>query len=507
MQRRTGLCKNTRMSVSPDRITERFEIAQARSDGDLLRRCVIAAGVGWAVLFTVVGLTYQLQLYGDGSIFSYSVAADDVWAFHWHNISGRLTTYVLSLLPGELYVGFTHDAAGGIFVYGLLFFAAQVAGLGATYWADRSHGRVLFTFGCASTACFCPLVFGFPTEMWIAHALFWPALALCHYGWGDKCGLVLIFATLLALVFAHAAAVVMAIAILTTVALRRLRSDVFLRTAAALLVVFAIWVAVKILFPPDAYFAGVLGRAATHFFDLARLYNPLLVLFAATLVGYGVLFVLLQRFAPERAHIVSVVIVTAGLAIYWLVFDQALHTYYRYFMRTVLFLGALSLGTLAALYALRDEGALKLPVPHLDDIMTFLTRDVVLRLTGGAIVLVTLVHAVETAKFVAAWSDYKIALRTLANGTAADSTLGDSRFVSANRIAADLNRVSWNSTTPYLSVLVAPKFAPARLVVDPAGYYFWLTCQTARANETAARAIPQESRRLIRVLACAHRPR
>ena len=203
----------------------------------------------------------------------------------------------------------------------------------------------------------------------------------------------------------------------------------------------------------------------------------------------------------------SVLLAVAALAVYWLAFDQSLHTYYRYFMRTVLLLGTLSLGTLAAFYVLREESTRKLPLPYLDEILAGLSRDAMLRLAGGAIVLVTLVNAVETAKFVSVWSDYKIALRALANGSAADPALGDPRFASANRIAADLSRVSWNSTTPYLSVLLAPKFSPARLVVDPAGNYFWLTCQTARTSENAPHAIPQDARRLVRVLACAHRQR
>ena len=49
-------------------------------------------------------LGYQLQLYADGAMFSYAVAVEDVWAFHWHNISGRLSVFFLSLLQAETYV-------------------------------------------------------------------------------------------------------------------------------------------------------------------------------------------------------------------------------------------------------------------------------------------------------------------------------------------------------------------------------------------------------------------
>ena len=479
--------------------------AALRTDADLLRQCAVVAGIGWAISFIVVGLTYRLQLYGDGSIFSYSVAAQDVWAFHWHNISGRLTAYAFALLPGELFVGATGNAQGGIFVYGLMFFIAQALGLIATYATDRSRGRVMLSYACVSTACLCPLVFGFPTEMWMTHALFWPALALCHFNRGGIARIAGTFVILLALVFSHAAALVLAAAIVVTVMLRGLHHPALRRTLVALVPALVIWLAVKALYPPDDYFAGVLARAAMHVFDIARLENPLLALLAATLAGYGIVVAMLHRYAPGRAHVYGVVIVGAALAIYWLVFDTSLHTTNRYFMRTALMLGTLTLGTLAALYVLRDEGQLKLPVPLLNDILALLTRDAMLRTAGGILVLVTLVHAVETAKFVSAWTDYKAALRTLVNGTAADPRLGDPRFVSSDRIAPEANRLSWNSTTPYLAILLAPNFTPARLVIDPAGNYFWLTCKTAFANEQAARAIPVEGRRLVRILACLHR--
>ena len=174
----------------------------------LLRSVAVAAGVCWSVLFVVIGLRYAFQMYGDGALFSYAVAVRDAWAFHWHNISGRMTVYAITYLPADLYVAMTKDAGGGIVLQGLLFFVAQFAGLTATWAADRSKGRLIFTYACASTASLCPLVFGFPTEMWMTHALFWPALAVCHYARGGVLTIVLVFALLLALVFTHEGAVI-----------------------------------------------------------------------------------------------------------------------------------------------------------------------------------------------------------------------------------------------------------------------------------------------------------
>jgi len=118
---------------------------------------------------------------------------------------------------------------------------------------------------------------------------------------------------------------------------------------------------------------------------------------------------------------------------------------------------------------------------------------------------ITLAHAVETVKFVAGWTRYEASVRDLATGAASDPALGDPRFVSTDRIDPDANRLKWQTTTQFLSVLVAPGFLPNRLVVDPSAGYFWLTCERATATEQADVALPVESRRLIRVYSCLHR--
>jgi Flp pilus assembly protein TadG len=163
------------------------------------------------------------------------------------------------------------------------------------------------------------------------------------------------------------------------------------------------------------------------------------------------------------------------------------------------------LGGLAAVHALCADGRQILSMQGLARTMTALSSGTIARAIGGALLLVVLVHAVETAKFIMAWTKYKAAVAALATAAASDPPLGDPHFVSSDLIDADLNRLCWFSTTPYLSVIVA-NFAPVRLVVDPrANNYFWLSCETATANFTADRAVPAESRRLVRVNACLHR--
>jgi hypothetical protein len=466
---------------------------------------VIAVGITTSVLFVVVGPAYELQMYGDGSIFCYAVAVQDAWAFHWHNIAPRVAVYAYSLLPGEVYVSLTGDPRGGVFLYGLLQFAAPLIGLALTWMADRSPSRLLFTGACLSTACLCPLVFGFPTEMWIAHSLFWPALATAHFARPGIVGTTTLFASLLALVLTHEGAVVFGVAILGTLALRGLGDAVFLRAGGIFVIVMAIWATVKLTLPPDDYFSSALARAEFNFIDVANLNCAVCVLLFAAVAGYCLVFLGLRHVTPASAHIGAAVIVAAALVVYWLVFDQSLHTSYRYLVRTGLLIGTPLVGALAAALALKAEQRLKLPAPFLPRLLDLLSSADAARIGCGALLVVALVHTVETTKFVAAWSRYQAAVRVLATGSVSDPKLGDARFVSSERIGSDLNRLSWSSTTPYLSVLVAPKLAPARLVVDPSAAYFWLPCATAVANQEAERAVPGDSRRLVRVHACLHR--
>jgi hypothetical protein len=53
--------------------------------------------------------------------------------------------------------------------------------------------------------------------------------------------------------------------------------------------------------------------------------------------------------------------------------------------------------------------------------------------------------------------------------------------------------------------VIVANFKPNRLVIDPAGNYFWLSCATATANARAARAVPEEGRDLVRIYSCLHR--
>jgi hypothetical protein len=473
-----------------------------RSDTDALRALVIGAGLCWSVAFIFLALRYELELYADGAMFSYAVAVQDVWAFHWHNISGRMSVFVLSLWPAEIYVGLSGNPGAGIIVYGLLFYGAPLAGLIGTFAADRSPGRIIFTYACASTALLCPLIFGFPTEMCMAHALFWPTLAVCHYAKRTAAGAALVFVMMLMLVFTHEGALVLAFSIVVTLTPRGLRDAAFLRAAAAFAAVLAIAVAVKLALPPDDYYADVFLRAALHFFDPGIFGVGVVILMFSVLAAYGALLLLLARVAPKRAYLYAAAIVAVTLAIYWLRFDHTIHASSRYYLRTALVLLTPMFGALAMLSALSREGRFSIAIPGLERAITSLRHSA--RPLAAAFMLLTLVHVVETAKFVAGWRQYRAEVAALATGNESDPALGDPRFVSSERMASTTSQLSWFSTTPYLSVIVA-NFMPNRLVIEPTGNYFWLSCATATANRDAARVTPTASRDLIRIYSCLHR--
>jgi len=286
-----------------------------RSQSDALRALVIGVGLCWSVAFVLVALVYRLELYADGAMFSYAVAVQDVWAFHWHNISSRASVFLLTLLPAEIYVGLSGDPRAGVFIYGLLFYLAPLAGLIGTFAADRSSGRIIFLYACCSTALLCPLIFGFPTEMWLAHAMFWPTLAVSHYAKRTVVGSALAFLMFLALAFTHEGALVLEFSIVATLAMRGLRDASFLRAAAILIVVLAACAAVKIIIPPDEYYADVLLRAALHFFDIKIFEVNIVALLFGTMVLFSVLIAVFSRLTPERAHLYAAAMVVGLLVI------------------------------------------------------------------------------------------------------------------------------------------------------------------------------------------------
>ena len=474
-----------------------------RLDDCSFRFLIVGTGLCWSVAFPVIALFYQLELYGDGAMFSYAVAVQDVWAFHWHNISGRTSVFLLTLLPAEALVRITSNPWAGIIAYGLLFYTSPLVGLAVTYAADRSPGHIIFVYACGSTALLCPLIFGFPTEMWLAHAMFWPALALSHYAKPTSAGALLVLTAWLLLAFTHEGALVLLLTIAATLAPRGLRSATFVRAAISLMIVAILAAAAKMILPPDDYYAGAFLRAALHFFDLEIFRVEVVLVLLAAIIAYGAVLRLLSIWLPRWACIWALGILLGLLAIYWLHLDHSVHASSRYYLRTALVIVTPLLGALATLAALTREGIVFSRLARLRHALIS-PRGGTLCALASIFLVVTSIHAIETGKFVASWIDYRDAIAMLATSSNSDPALGDPRFVSAQRISPAFVPLSWFSTIPYLSIILS-NFSPNRLVIDPAGNYFWLSCGTATRNENAELVVPVQTRELVRVYSCLHR--
>jgi hypothetical protein len=451
----------------------------------ILPRAIVGLAVAWCVAFPLVGLSAQLHLFADGGVFAYAVAAGDAWDFHWRQISGRVAAYALASLPGEAWGRITGDPAAGVALYAALWFAAPAVGLAATWLADRT--RVLRLWAALSTALLLPVVFGFPTELWIAHAAFWPALALC-WSPGGRGRALAAGVALAVLVLSHEGGVVWAVVLLGALLLAPARGAALRRAVLALVPSLAVWVALRLLVPPDPYVAEVLGSNAANFLDVSSLFAPLPLTIA------GALLVYLVAWLPRRDAAMALGIAVAALAPWWLLFDTTLHAWDRYFLRTLLLGAVPGLAVLAALHA---GGWL---APLLARARPWAG------LAAGALVLASLVHAVETAKFAQAWRGYMAVVAALAASAESDLSLGDDAFISTARVPRALAALGWKSTTPFLSVMVSEGFAPARLLVDARAGYVWFDCEAATRNAAAERALPVQTREMVRRYACLRRP-
>jgi hypothetical protein len=333
--------------------------------------------------------------------------------------------------------------------------------------------------------------------------MFWPTLALSHYAKATILGTLLVFAAWLLLAFTHEGALVLLLAIAATLAPRGLRSATFVRGAISLTVVAILAAAAKIILPPDDYYAGAFLRAALHFFEFEIFKVRVILVLLAAIIAYGAILILLSKWIPRRACIWALGILLGMLCIYWLHFDHSVHASSRYYLRTALVIATPLLGALAAITAMAREGiVLNRPARLRHTLIS--PRDGTLCALASIFLVVNLIHAIETGKFVASWMDYRDAIAGLAIGSESDPALGDPRFVSAERISPTLAPLSWFSTIPYLSIILS-NFSPNRLVIDPAGNYFWLSCETATRSKDAELAVPEQTRELVRVYSCLHR--
>ena len=211
--------------------------------------------------------------------------------------------------------------------------------------------------------------------------------------------------TWLLLAFAHEGAFVLLLAVLATLALRGLQNGASGAGCAILFVTAILAVTSKILFLPDEYYADAFMRAALHFFDPAIFGVEIVVELLAAIIVYVAMLKLISIWTPKRACIFALSVLLALLCIYWLRFDHSVHANSRYYMRTALVIATPLLGVIAALAAMNREGSVADPLAKFQRALISSPNG---RCALASILFaVTLIHVVETAKFVTAWSRYR----------------------------------------------------------------------------------------------------
>ena len=171
----------------------------------------------------------------------------------------------------------------------------------------------------------------------------------------------------------------------------------------------------KFVLPPDDYYAGVLLRAALHFFHPEIFKVQVVLLLLTTLTAYGVIFATISKFSPERACIYSLGIALLLLSVYWLHFDHSVHASSRYYLRTALVLVIPIFAAMAALSAMAGDGLILHPIARLQHGLISPGHQS-LCIFATTFAVVTLIQAFETGKFVTAWTDYRAAVAALATG-------------------------------------------------------------------------------------------
>ena len=103
------------------------------------------------------------------------------------------------------------------------------------------------------------------------------------------------------LAFTHEGALVLLFAIVATLVPRGLRSVEFIRATTGFAIILMLAALSKIVLPPDDYYAGVLVRAAMHFFDPEIFRVEAVLALLAALTGFGAIFAAMSLFYPKRA--------------------------------------------------------------------------------------------------------------------------------------------------------------------------------------------------------------
>src|SRR5262249_15611253 len=136
--------------------------------------------MGFNFAFAVAYVTAELTLCSDGSFFSFTMAVRRPWDLLCCNFPCRRSTAdLLTSAPALLNHQAIRTATSSQRLYAITSLCWPGVGIMATRMLYRTADKrcsAYFNVASLTTPLF---TFGFPTEVWMTCALFWPALCCC----------------------------------------------------------------------------------------------------------------------------------------------------------------------------------------------------------------------------------------------------------------------------------------------------------------------------------------
>lgn len=489
--RLSGLPLSRFTSAAGDRLCVLAKWGRYACEGsaDTLKWMTLLVAAAQLALVAGAYLT-RVFLHGDGSYFVFVIAAEQPWALKWYTLETRLSTYVLTVVPTAWIARvFALDGDRIAAANGAIFFGLQVLQfLGAATLAWR--------VGAYATACFLAQYafawsggFGFPSEIELAPGFFW--IALLALSLARPLPWVAMPATL-GLLFSHELAMP-AVLVVGWFAFRRMRDmeDSSLRVRfrvflAVLATAIAAWVCTSLL-------GGGSGGnpSLIYVFDPRRvLNNPTIWVMVTAALGSWFVATrgsFLPTFAAVGAALAGCMLTLAA----WPFVNYGQGRYDS--SRTLTGIGMLVLGLIFVRgYYERAPPGKWAGTGGGRRVLCALSASLAVSLTASTLFLVD-------------WSESLTAFRRAVAISArppAPSIVTD--LDAAQRDPAGwqrVDRLGFPWTWPYRSIVIAPGFRPAAIIVSQD--YMSNLCRAERSHASGIGRIPAETLEPLVGYACA----
>lgn len=493
------------------------------ADAGNLGRAVVLVAFAMSAALPVVAVLFRVTPFADGSFFVLSLLSPDPWDFGWESYPSRLTAFALTILPPFWIGRLTGNGSLAVGAYSAIMGLLPLAGLLATRRV-AAPGSHWLTICAISTIVLAFSVTFFPTEMWLAHTLIWPLVALAAKT-EARAGAILALSLVTA--FVHEAAIPL-------VVLALLHGFLITRRVGLLLVLAAVAgvsIAVKLFAPiANGEIARTVGDNALNFLNPDNFVNNFTIV--ATLAVLLLLALrLILRPDSRRAEIMILAVVCAAAAAQIAFWPGPPHVMRRYVGRTIIFAGLSA--TLAAAILLQMSPA----IAAMAERGRARYGDVLLGVLTVVVVVSAVGHVAETARFLRHWhtlerliagpmpmpADMPTGIVALASdgtkveGTAAAALptgeLVDSPFTVANG-AGPLARppafpfaagwaVAWNWALPFHSAATSRSTGAEFLLIVVGSNFSPVGCATMRSLDMARTLASPARLRLLRDHLCA----